>query len=192
MESGISLSEYIMPGIGGRTLSEENARETARLLNRIRPNYIRVRSFAMHPESPMVSMVKEGTFVPMTDEEIVAEIRLLLENLDEMPSHFRCGDFSLNLLMHVDGPLDTQKAAMLEELDRFLALSKKEKQAYSLLHRSYPGYKRPVDVVRDKELMERLDREIDKLEANGEGAFDAYITMLKSYQLPQPQTENWT
>lgn len=27
MESGISLSEYIMPGVGGRALSEEHARE---------------------------------------------------------------------------------------------------------------------------------------------------------------------
>ena len=29
MEAGISLSEYIMPGVGGRTLSEEHARGTA-------------------------------------------------------------------------------------------------------------------------------------------------------------------
>ncbi|HBA55463.1 MAG TPA: radical SAM protein, partial [Syntrophorhabdus aromaticivorans] len=88
VEAGISLSEYIMPGIGGKTLSEEHARETARLLNAVRPDFIRVRTFAMHPASPMQKMAQEGTFVPMTDEEIVAEIRLLVSCFDEIHSYF--------------------------------------------------------------------------------------------------------
>ena len=62
-ESGISLSEYIMPGVGGRALSEEHAIETANVLNAIEPDFIRVRTFAMHPQSPMQRMVEEGTFV---------------------------------------------------------------------------------------------------------------------------------
>ena len=107
-----------MPGVGGRRFSEEHAKETAKILNRIRPDFIRVRTLAIHPMSPLQRMIAEGAFEPMTDAEIVAEIRLLLEHLDEMPAHFRCGDFSLNLLMQVDGFLDTQKRAMLEELDK--------------------------------------------------------------------------
>jgi radical SAM superfamily enzyme len=190
-ESGISLSEYIMPGVGGRLLSREHALETARVLNRIQPNFIRVRTFAMHPASPMQKMVKDGTFVPMNDDEIVAEIRLLLENLDEMPTHFRCGDFSLNLLMQVDGRLDTRKGAMLEELDRYLALSDEERRAYSLIQRSYPG-QRPIDVVKDEKMLRQVSREIAKLDKAEEDGFNRYIRSLMSYQLPQPQTENWT
>ncbi len=60
MEAGISLSEYIMPGIGGRSLSEEHAIETARVLNVVKPDFIRVRTFAMHPASPMQKWVEEG------------------------------------------------------------------------------------------------------------------------------------
>ena len=33
--------------------------------------------------------------------------------------------------------------------------------------------------------------EIEKLEKDGEDGFNRYIDLLKSYQLPQPQTENW-
>ena len=88
MDAGLELSEYIMPGIGGRALSEEHARETASVLNQIRPHFIRVRTFAMHPLSPMQKMVREGTFVPMADDEMVGEIRLLVEDLDEMHSYF--------------------------------------------------------------------------------------------------------
>ena len=122
-----------MPDVGGRGLSEEHARETARLLNRVRPDFIRVRTFALHPQSPMKKMVDAGTFLPMTDEEIVAEIRLLVSCLDEIHSYFSCGDCSFNLLMQVNGYLDQQKAGMLSELDKFLSLTPEQKKVYSLM-----------------------------------------------------------
>ncbi|HOP48465.1 MAG TPA: radical SAM protein [Desulfobacteraceae bacterium] len=191
MESGISLSEYIMPGVGGRDLSREHALETARVLNIIRPDFIRVRTFAMHPMSPMQKMVEDGTFIHMSDEEVIAEIRLLVENLDEMHSHFRCGDFSLNLLMQVDGYLDSSKGEMLEELDRFLSLTKEQQKAYSLLQRSYPVFQRPIDSVKDEKVLKEVSREIERLEKNGEDGFNSYIRHLMSFQLPQPQTSDW-
>jgi histone acetyltransferase (RNA polymerase elongator complex component) len=189
VESGISLSEYIMPGVGGRTLSKEHALETARLLNQIKPDYIRVRTFAMHPQSPMQNMVEEGTFVPMSDEEIVAEIRLLLEQLEEIPSHFRCGDFSLNLLMQVDGPLNTHKGAMIKELDRYLAMTRENKQAFSLLQRSNPGL-RSLDVLKNEKLVDGLKKEVERLGQEEDG-FNKYIRTLMSYQLPQLPTGCW-
>jgi radical SAM superfamily enzyme YgiQ (UPF0313 family) len=191
VEAGISLSEYIMPGIGGRSHSEEHARETARLLNAIKPDFIRVRTFAMHPLSPMVKMVEEGTFVPMNDQEMVAEIRILVDCLEPMHSYFSCNDFSLNLLMQVDGYLDEKKENMLRELDEFLALSDLQKKVYVLLQRS--GYARyPISVVHDEQVLKQIVPEIEKLEKSGKDGFDKYIQMLMSYQLPQPQTENWT
>ena len=190
VEAGISLSEYIMPGVGGRTMSEEHARETARLLNQVRPDFIRVRTFALHPQSPMNRLVEEGTFVPMSDDEMVAEIRLLVESLDEMHSYFSCGDYSPNLLMQVDGYLDEKKAYMLQELDKFLALTKEQRQAYSLLRRtSYMNY--PVEVVLNEGTMRQIRPEIEKLEKSGENGFDKYIQHLMSFQIPQPQTDNW-
>ena len=191
MEAVIELSEYIMPGIGGRTMSEEHATETARLLNLIRPHSIRVRTFAMHPQSPMQKMVREGTFVPLTEDEIVAEIRLLINHLDNMHGYFSCNDFSLNLLMQVDGFLDEKKEDMLKELDAFLSMTKRQRQVYTLLH--YAGFGNyPLSVVQDQNVLDRVVPEIEKLEkSDGEHGFDEYIRMLKTYQLPQPQTDNW-
>ena len=191
VDAGISLSEYIMPGIGGKSLSEEHARETARLLNAVEPDFIRVRTFAMHPSSPMRKMVEEGTFVPMTDVEIVEEIRLLVSCFDKIHSYFSCADFSLNLLMQVDGYLDVKKDWMLEELDRYLALTEIQKKAYSLLRRStYMQY--PIDAVHNEGLMKQIVPEIERLEKSGNDGFNKYIQLLMSYQLPQPQTENWS
>ena len=191
MEAVIELSEYIMPGIGGRTMSEEHATETARLLNLIRPHFIRVRTFAMHPQSPMQKMVREGTFVPLTEDEIVAEIRLLINHLDNMHSYFSCNDFSLNLLMQVDGFLDEKKEDMLKELDAFLSMTKRQRQVYTMLH--YAGFgNNPLSVVQDQNVLDRVVPEIEKLEKSVvEHGFDEYIRMLKTYQLPQPQTDNW-
>jgi radical SAM superfamily enzyme YgiQ (UPF0313 family) len=190
MEAVIELSEYIMPGIGGRTMSEEHAIETAKLLNFIRPHFIRVRTFAMHPQSPMQKMVREGTFVLLTEDEIVTEIRLLINHLDNMHSYFSCNDFSLNLLMQVDGFLDEKKEDMLKELDAFLSMTKRQKQVYTLLH--YAGFgNNPLSVVRDQNVLDRVVPEIEKLERSGvEHGFDEYIRMLKTYQLPQPQIDN--
>lgn len=190
VEAGMSLSEYIMPGVGGRTMSSENAVETARLLNLIKPDFIRVRTFAMHPMSPMQKLVEDGTFVTMNDAEIVAEIRLLVENLDEMHAYFSCGDFSLNLLMQVDGYLDEKKAYMLSELDSFLALTPDQQKAYALIRRSsYMQY--PLEAAKNEDLLSKIRPEIEKLEKDDPEGFHKYIETLKSYQLPQPQTEEW-
>ncbi|MBN1626896.1 MAG: radical SAM protein [Deltaproteobacteria bacterium] len=190
MESGISLSEYIMPGVGGKGLSREHAIETAKLLNIIKPDFIRVRTFAVHPMSPMQKMIDDGSFDPMNDEEVVKEIRMLLENLDEMPAHFRSGDFSLNLLMQVDGRLDTDKKTMINEIDKYLALTDEQKLAFSLIQRSYPGM-RSVEVVLSEGVMDKMRKEIKRLEKD-EGDLQGYIRMLMSYQIPQPQTDHWT
>jgi len=191
MEAGIELSEYIMPGVAGQELSEEHAIETAKLLNLVRPHFIRVRTFAMHPQSPMQKMVQEGTFVPLRDDEIIAEIRLLVNYLDSMHSYFSCNDFSLNLLMQVDGFLDEKKEYMLKELDTFLSMTTRQKQVYTLLH--YAGYSRyPLNVVYDQNVLDQVVPEIEKIERSGiEHGFDEYLRMLKTYQLPQPQTDNW-
>jgi radical SAM superfamily enzyme len=190
MAAGIELSEYIMPGVGGKDLSLENARETARVLNRIRPDFVRVRTFALPPGSPMEAMAQKGSFKPMNDLEIVTEIRELLVNLEEMPSHFRCADFSLNLLMHVDGYLDRDRTAMLEALDSFLALPEADQKAYVLLQRSGHYGVPPKEMLKHQDLMKQLHGKLEEL-GNGDG-FDRYIRAMMAGQLPRPQSGSWT
>jgi radical SAM superfamily enzyme YgiQ (UPF0313 family) len=188
MAAGISLSEYIMPGVGGRTLSEEHARETARLLNKVRPDFIRVRTFALHPQSPMKKMVDAGTFLPMADDEMVAEIRLLVSCLDEIHSYFSCGDYSPNLLMDVNGYLDQEKDDMLTKLDKFLSLTPEQKKAYALIRRSN-SINYPLEIVLDEKVMKELRPQIEKLEQGDPEGFNRTIETLMSNMIPQPQTD---
>jgi radical SAM superfamily enzyme YgiQ (UPF0313 family) len=188
MAAGISLSEYIMPGVGGRTLSDEHARETARLLNKVRPDFIRVRTFALHPQSPMKKMVDAGTFLPMADDEMVAEIRLLVSCLDEIHSYFSCGDYSPNLLMDVNGYLDQEKDDMLTKLDKFLSLTPEQKKAYALIRRSN-SINYPLEIVLDEKVMKELRPQIEKLEQGDPEGFNRTIETLMSNMIPQPQTD---
>ena len=48
MEAGFQLSEYWMPGLGGKEMWKEHAKNTARVLNEINPNYIRSRPLPPH------------------------------------------------------------------------------------------------------------------------------------------------
>jgi len=192
MAAGIELSEYIMPGVGGRDLSRENALETADVLNRIRPDFIRVRTFALPPDSPMEEMAREGRFAPMDDLEIVSEIRELLRHLEELPSHFRCADFSLNLLMHVDGYLDRDRESMLEDLDSFLSLPKPDQKAYVLLQRSGHYGVHPLEMLKHEDLMNQLHEKIKELESGNGDGFNGYIRAMMAGQLPRPQTGSWT
>jgi len=154
----------------------------------VRPDFIRVRTFALHPQSPMKKMVDAGTFLPMTDEEIVAEIRLLVSCLDEIHSYFSCGDYSPNLLMDVNGYLDQEKDDMLTELDKFLSLTPEQKKAYALIRRSN-SINYPVDIVLDEKVMKKVLPEIEKLEQGDPEGFNHTIETLMSYMIPQPQTD---
>ncbi len=80
--AGIELSEYVMPGLGGRRLSRENALETARVLNAINPDFIRIRSLALPAGTGLREKWEQGEFERPSDEEMVHELRLFIEHLD--------------------------------------------------------------------------------------------------------------
>ncbi len=80
---------------------------------------------------------------------------------------------------------------MLQEIDTYLSLSKRQKQAYSLLHRSGRYFQRLDDFVRSESMLDQIYSDIEKIENNGKDEFNKYIQHLMAYQLPQPQTDNW-
>lgn len=61
-EADMILSEFILLGIGGKELSEENAAQTAKALNIIQPDFIRVHATGIKPESKLGEFVRNGSF----------------------------------------------------------------------------------------------------------------------------------
>ena len=133
VEAGISLSEYVMPGLGGKRWSEKHALESARVLNEISPDFIRLRSLRVGPLCPLYEQVVSGDFEPLDEDEVVAEIGLFIKNLN--CSAYVASDQMVNLLWEVEGQLPQDKQAMLDVIDSYLSKSPVERLRFCLERR---------------------------------------------------------
>jgi radical SAM superfamily enzyme YgiQ (UPF0313 family) len=97
IEAGFELSEYVMPGLGGRELTEQHAANTARVLNATSPNFARVRPLMLAPDTPLYEEYREGAFAAMDQIEMLEEIRRMVSALEMTGSicfdHFMNGPF---------------------------------------------------------------------------------------------------
>ena len=81
-EAGFELSEYVMPGLGGREGSQQHVEGTARVLNAVDPHYTRVRSLILAPGTPLHQEYEAGRFQAMSLLDVTREIRALVEHLE--------------------------------------------------------------------------------------------------------------
>ena len=125
VDAGISLCEYVILGLGGKEMWREHATETARVLNEINPDFIRVRTLTLTESMPLYAAAESGTFTRATDEEIIEEEKRLLENLN-CTANF-VSDHITNLLGEVEGKFPRDKGKMLAVIDRYQALSPEER-----------------------------------------------------------------
>jgi radical SAM superfamily enzyme YgiQ (UPF0313 family) len=174
-QAGISLSEYIMPGLGGKAMWKEHATETARVLSQINPDFIRLRTFKVLKVMPIYRKVESRELELMTDDEIVAEERLLIENLDGITSYF-ASDHILNLLEELDGQFPEAKEKMLAVIDRYLALSREDRDNFRLGRRT--GYYRALDDMNNPELRSRVNLILQRIGQQSPGNLDSVISEL--------------
>jgi len=128
-ESGLSCSVYVMPGLGGTRWSEENAEETADVINRAAPDFVRIRSLQVFPQTPLEEAVKSGEFEEAGEERVVREIRTMVEKIT-VPTEI-VSDSAANLL-YINGKLPEARPGMLGEIDGYLDLPPRDKLLFSL------------------------------------------------------------
>jgi radical SAM superfamily enzyme YgiQ (UPF0313 family) len=80
-EAGFEYSTYVMPGLGGSTRSEQHAKNTARVLNEINPDYIRLRPFVPRPNTPLFDEYQRGEFLISSPHERLRELKIMVEVL---------------------------------------------------------------------------------------------------------------
>lgn len=123
LEAGITLSLYVILGIGGRSRSDSHARETARVLNQISPHFIRLRTFVPKRNTSLLQDVLDGTFEMMSPHEVLRETEMLVEALEV--DSFLASDHYTNYI-NIEGRLPDAKGQMLEQIR--LARQKDESQ----------------------------------------------------------------
>jgi len=173
--SGISLSEYVILGLGGKGMWREHATETAKVLNQINPDFIRVRTLKVLETMLLYQKIERGEFIPLSDDEIIEEERLLIKHLGGITSTF-VSDHILNLLQEVEGKFPEEKEKMLKFIDRYLALSKEEKDNFRLGRRA--GVYQSVEDLSKPELRDQVDRSLQQIESEKPGGLEKALSDL--------------
>jgi hypothetical protein len=130
-EAGIELSEYYMPGLGGRSLYKQSALQTADALNQINPDFIRLRPLAIPDGAPLAEDYKAGRFERCTDICVTQEELMFIENLEGITSVVK-SDHILNLFADLEGTLPRDKERMIGILRTFLAMDPERQRLYQV------------------------------------------------------------
>jgi len=147
LASGMELSEYVMPGLGGEEMWREHALATAQALNQINPHFIRLRSLRVPSRVPLYESLMDGSFTMQTDDRVAAEIKLFIETLHGITSMVT-SDHIMNLLEEVTGRLPGDKGKMLDVIRRYQELSDMDRLIYRLGRRG-GSYGSTDDLRRD-------------------------------------------
>ncbi|MEN6332053.1 MAG: radical SAM protein [Smithella sp.] len=127
-KAGISCSIYVMPGLGGVKYSDEHARETARVINAVVPDFVRLRTLEIFPQTPLEQALKDGEFGECSEEQIVRELRTMVVEINAETELL--SDSASNLL-NLYGKLPDDRSRLLKIIDDYLALSDRGKRIFS-------------------------------------------------------------
>jgi hypothetical protein len=157
--AGIELSEYYMPGLGGRALSRQHALDSADALSRINPDFIRLRTLALPEGLELAGEQASGRFAKMGDRETAEELLLFLQSLSGITSRIK-SDHILNLFEEIDGVLPGDRGWMEEVIRRFLAMDPEQQVLYQIGRRV--GLFRRLDDCRDPGLRRQAERFVEQ------------------------------
>ena len=131
--AGIEMSCYVLLGLGGADKWRQHADNTAVVLNKANPEFVRIRRIWIYksdrdggPECPLWPEIRAGRFIPQSPEGTALELRRLIEGLNGIASFITCDH--ANNYIRIEGRMPQDKAAMMEAVDVFLSLPASERQ----------------------------------------------------------------
>jgi len=174
-ESGIELSIYFMNGTGGKELSDSNAIETADVINKVNPDFVRIRTFVSQRGTEIYDEINSGLIKECTDKEKALELKKMIEHVHNADGYL-ISDHIINLFEDVGGNLNADKGSMLSVFEDFESLSAENQRRYQLARR--------MGMVRSLSDMPRLTREqnatvesyLSRLDTEDE--FEAFLLKL--------------
>ncbi len=170
-EAEISLSEYIMPGLGGKKMSSDHVDGTAKVLNAIDPDFIRLRTLHVRTGMPLQEKIDSGDFEMQTDDAIVEEIGSLIEKLQV--TSYLASDHIMNLLPEIEGKFPEAKTKCLETIKRYLTLPAEEKLNYRLGRRA--NYYEKLDDLYDAYKHQKVEEAIKRITEETKENIDEFI-----------------
>jgi len=113
-EAGIELSVYYLIGLGGRARWREHAIESARVINAMKPDFIRLRTFSPTEGTPIYQDALDGRFETPSPHEALDELKLLVSALD---GPFMLLSDHIASYFNLTGELPGDKPELLAEIE---------------------------------------------------------------------------
>lgn len=116
--AGLKMSVMILLGLGGRERSGEHAAATAAALNQMQPRLLSALRVIPVPGTALEGDIAAGRFQPLTEYEVIAELKAIVERLDLAGTVFRANHSSNIVPLEARFPRD--RAGMLATLQALL------------------------------------------------------------------------
>ncbi len=114
-DAGIDLWAIILIGLGGRPLTTENARQTAGIINEMRPQHLSAMNYTPVEGTRLGDQALRGEFQVLSAAESLQETAELIRNLDVSGMHFT-SDHASNYLP-LKGTLNQDREKLLSLID---------------------------------------------------------------------------
>ncbi len=112
-EAGITLSVTVLLGIGGVAMSREHARDTARILTEVDPDYAGVLTVMIVPGTPLYEQARTGAFVLPGTFELLEELGVIVAESRFTDCFFTANHASNYLPIRARMPQDREKVLRL-------------------------------------------------------------------------------
>ncbi len=126
-KAGFEVSFYVISGAGGKERWREHARESARVLNLARPEFIRLRTLTIQHGTPLEEKLRKREFNLIPPLERIKEVKSFIQRLN-LKDCYLASDHLTNYLWAghaiiyrgISGHLPQEKMAMLEKVHKAL------------------------------------------------------------------------
>ncbi len=81
-EAGIAYWMTFLNGVAGRSHSREHAIHSAEIFSQCRPMVVGTGGLTLFPGTPLLEEAKSGAFDPLSEKEMLEELRIFVENLN--------------------------------------------------------------------------------------------------------------
>ncbi len=80
-EAGIDYWMTFLNGVAGREHSREHAVNSAKIFNQCKPMLVGTGGLTLFPGTPLLEEAQRGEFTPLSEKEMLEELKLFVENL---------------------------------------------------------------------------------------------------------------
>lgn len=114
--AGMKLNVTVLLGLGGKSMSKQHARATGRVLSEMAPEQSAALSLMLVPGTELHAEHEAGDFEELTPQQLLMELRIMLEHLHLEKGLFMANHASNHLPLKIRLPGGKDKAlAMIDE-----------------------------------------------------------------------------